>query len=55
MANNDTKYKQYALDVINGNIVACKYIKLASHRFLNWFDRKDIEFREDKVDIVALG
>lgn len=53
MANYDTKYKQYALDVINGNIVACKYIKLASQRFLNWFDRKDIEFREDKVDKVV--
>jgi phage terminase large subunit-like protein len=48
----DTKYKQYALDIVNNNIVACEYIKLACHRFLNWFDRDDIYFNSDKVDKV---
>ena len=49
----DTKYKQYALDIVNNNIVACEYIKLACHRFLNWFDRDDIYFNSDKVDKVV--
>lgn len=43
------KYKQYANDVLNGNIIANRYVKLACERFLSWFNREDIEFREDKV------
>lgn len=44
------KYKQYALDVINGKIVACKYIKLACERYLSWFDK--YEFKPEKCDKV---
>ena len=43
-------YRQYAEDVVNGNIVACNYIKLACKRYLSFFDKYD--FRSDKVDKV---
>ena len=46
------KYKLYPTKVINDEITSCKYIKLSCERFLNWFERDDIEFREDKVDKV---
>lgn len=45
-------YKDYPTKVINGEIVACNYIKLACQRFLDWFKRDDIEFREDKVNHI---
>lgn len=48
----DNKYIEYPTKILNGEILASKYIQLASQRFINWFDRKDIEFREDKVDKV---
>lgn len=44
------KYKEYAIDVVNGKIVACNYIKLACQRYLSFFDKYD--FRENKVDKV---
>ena len=47
MAN---KYKEYAEDVVNGKINACKYIKEACTRYLEWFNI--YEFREDKVQHV---
>ena len=50
MVNN--KYTNYPTNILNGNITSCKYIKLSCERFLSWFDRDDIEFREDKVDKV---
>ena len=46
-------YKQYALDVQNGKITACKYIKQATARYLEWFERDDLEFRSEKVDRVV--
>lgn len=47
------KYKQYAEDVINEKVVSCRFIKLAAQRYLNWFERDDIEFRPDKADHVV--
>lgn len=43
-------YIKYAYDVINGDEVACKMIKLACQRFIDWFERDDIEFRYEDVD-----
>ena len=40
----DKKYIQYALDVIDGNIVAGDLIKLACLRYMSYFDRDDIYF-----------
>jgi phage terminase large subunit-like protein len=47
------KYQEYAKNVVNGEIVACKYIQLACERYLDWFKRDDIEFRSDKADKVV--
>lgn len=44
------KYKEYALGVVNGDIVACNYVKLACKRYLDWFDKYD--FRTEKVEKV---
>ena len=44
------KYKQYANAVVNGDIVACNYVKLACKRYLEWFDKYD--FRKEKVEKV---
>ena len=46
----DPKYTKYAEDVVSGRQVACLYIKQACQRYLDWFKRTDIEFREDKAD-----
>lgn len=51
MEGIETKYTQYAEDVINGKIVACKYVQLACKRYLSFFDKYD--FRIDKVDKVV--
>ena len=48
-----TKYTEYALDVIDHKITASKYVYLSCKRFLEWFERDDIEFRTDKVDKVV--
>lgn len=45
-----TKYDQYAEDVLSGRQVACKYIKLACQRYLDF--RNKYEFRAEKVDNV---
>ena len=45
------KYKQYAMDVITGNIISCNYIKQACQRYLEFFHK--YEFRPDKVDKVV--
>lgn len=47
------KYKQYAEDVVSGKVVACKWIKLACKRYLDWFERDEYEFRQDKADKVV--
>ena len=46
-----TKYTDYANKVVNGEIVACQYIKLACQRYLDWFDK--YEFKPDKVHRVV--
>lgn len=48
----DAVYYKYADDILNGKIVACRYIKLACKRFFDFLNRDDIEFREDKVKSV---
>lgn len=48
-----SKYTDYANKVLNGDIVACEYVKLACKRYLDFMNREDIEFREDKVDRVV--
>lgn len=51
MAKKDVykQYKTYALNVLNGKIVACEFIKLACKRYLEWFDKKDRYFDEEGV------
>lgn len=44
------KYNQYPKDVLSGKIVACKWIKLACKRYLDWFEREDIFFNYSDVD-----
>ena len=46
----DEKYTEYARNVLNGNIVACEYVKLACQRYLNWMERDDMEFRPEMAD-----
>lgn len=46
----DKPYYQYAIQVTNGNIVACKYVKLACQRFLNDLKRDDLTLKYKKVD-----
>lgn len=43
-------YWKYCLDVLDGKIVACKWIKLACQRMVDWSEREDIWFDYDKVD-----
>lgn len=45
------KYKEYANAVVNGDIVACNYVRLACSKYLSWFDK--YEFKPDKVDKVV--
>lgn len=52
MANDLSKYKEYAISVLNNKIVACQYIKLACQHYLSMFEREDIEFKPDKCDKV---
>ena len=48
-----SKYTEYAQRVINGDIVACQYVKLACQRYLDWMDRDDMVFIPEKVDRVV--
>ena len=48
----DKKYTDYAEKVINGEIVACEYVKLACSRYLDLLKRKDVYFRPEKADKV---
>lgn len=41
----DTKYYQYATDVLSGKQLACEYVKLACQRFFDFLERDDFEFR----------
>lgn len=49
----DEKYTEYATQVVNKEITACKYIILACQRYLDWLKRDDIEFRPEKADKVV--
>lgn len=48
----DKKYTNYADNVINGEIVACEYVKLACSRYMNLLKRKDVYFKPEKADKV---
>lgn len=48
---NEDFYKSYAIDVIEGRIVVCKYVKQACQRYLDFFNKYD--FRADKVKKVV--
>jgi len=52
MKNNliNEKYYQYALQVVRGEIIACKMVVDSCKRFLNDLKRDDLIFRKDKVD-----
>lgn len=45
-------YFSYVEKVLNGNIIAGNYIKLACKRFQNDLKREDLIFRENKVDLA---
>lgn len=49
--NFDKKYTEYAEDVVSGKIIACKLIKKACQRYLDFFDK--YEFRPSKADQVV--
>ena len=49
--NENEKYLEYAEGVISGKIVACKYVKQACQRYLDFFQK--YEFRKDKVEKVV--
>lgn len=51
--NDYTKYQTYAKAVVSGEITACIYVRQSCQRYLDWFNRNDIEFRPDKVDRVV--
>lgn len=46
----DSKYTQYAQDVIDGKIIAGELIQLACVRYLSWFNRDDIYFDTEKAE-----
>ena len=52
MKQINEKYTSYPKKVLSGEIIACTYVKLACQRYLDWFERQDIEFRPEKVDRV---
>ena len=49
--NGNEKYLEYAEAVVLGEIVACKYVKQACQRYLDFFQK--YEFRKDKVEKVV--
>lgn len=49
--DNLEKYKDYANKVLQGEIVACEYVKQACGRYLDFFNKYD--FRSEKVDKVV--
>lgn len=48
--DNNKTYIKYAQDIVSGNIAAGSYIVKACKRFLDWFERDDIDFNYDVVD-----
>ena len=47
-----SKYQGYALDIVNGKIPSCEYIKKACKRYLSWFERDDMYFDTAAADRV---
>lgn len=47
------KYIEYPIKVLNNDILACEYIKLACKRYLSWFDKDDRYFDTKAVDKVV--
>lgn len=47
-----TDYIRYAKDVVSGKIVACEYVRLACHRFLDDLERPDLIFDTKKIDLL---
>ena len=47
------KYKEYATAVVNGEVTAGSYIKLACERYLRWWQRDDIYFDHTAVERVV--
>lgn len=47
------KYKEYALDVIEGRITTCNYIKLNCRNYLSLFDNPKYVFIPERVDKVV--
>lgn len=47
----DSKYTSYPLRVLNGEIVACEYVKQACKRYLDFFNK--YTFDEKAVDRVV--
>lgn len=47
----DEQYKQYAKDVVEGKVVACRYVQQACRRYLDFFKKYD--FKADKVGHVV--
>lgn len=48
----DTKYYQYAQNVLSGKQVACEYVKLACQRFFDFLENPNYEFKPKKVQRV---
>lgn len=48
---DNLEYKDYANKVLQGEIVACEYVKQACRRYLDFFNKYD--FRSEKVDKVV--
>lgn len=46
----DSKYTQYAQDVIDGKITVNELVRLACVRYMSWFDRDDIYFDEERAE-----
>lgn len=44
-----TRFYTYATDVIDGKVVACKFVKQACERFLRDLENERLEFRLDRV------
>lgn len=46
----DSKYTQYAQDVLSGKIIASELVILACKRYMSWFERDDIYFDVEKAE-----
>lgn len=50
MSNEEKIYYKYAQDVLNGEIVACNWVRLACSRFIQDINDERWEFRTEEVD-----